>query len=416
MTMTEKILARHADRDQVRPGDIVTVRVDTVVPLDMNFYDSMWAEPKEVFDPERVVIIFDHVVPAPSRQVGEALERGRAFAARMGIEKFHDIGPEQGICHQLIADIPYALPGDLLVCVDSHTCSGGALNCAARGIGVPELIYVLAKGFTWFEVGETVRYELVGALAPGVSAKDAFLTIANEYGDHVGRNIEFGGPGVAGLTIDQRRTLSTMCAEVSAEFAIFEPDDVLADHLRARGREMTSPTLPDEDAAYAAVRELDLSAVEPMIGLPDTVVHNARPVLEVAGTKVNRAFIGSCANGTLADLREAADVLRGRHVSPDVNLLITPGSQEVYRQALHEGVIETLMDAGALITVSSCGMCAGFQNSLGPDDVCIASSTRNFKGRMGHPDAKIYLGSSASVAAAAVNGLICDLRDLDGTN
>lgn len=171
--------------------------VDTVVPLDMNFYDSMWAEPTSVFDPDRIVVIFDHVVPAPSRQVGEALERGRAFAAKHGITRLHDVGPGQGICHQLIADVPYAMPGELLVCVDSHTCSGGALNCAAQGIGAPELIYVMAKGYTWFQVGETVRYELTGALAPHVTANDVFLHLADRYGAHVGQNVEFGGPSLA---------------------------------------------------------------------------------------------------------------------------------------------------------------------------------------------------------------------------
>lgn len=411
MTMTEKILARHSNKEFVRPGDIVVTGVDTVVPLDMNFYDSMWAEPTQVFDPDKIVVIFDHVVPAPSRQVGEALERGRAFVEKMGIKNFHDVGAQQGICHQLIADVPYALPGELLVCVDSHTCSGGALNCAARGIGAPELIYVMAKGYTWFQIGETVRYELNGRLAPHVTAKDLFLTLADTYGAHVGQNLEFGGSALPHLTMDQRRTLTTMCAEVSAEFAIFEPDEVLADHLRQRGRDLSAGVLPDPDAGYADIRTIDLGKVAPTVGLPGSVVHHSTSVTSVLGTKVNRAFIGSCSNGTLADLREAAAVLKGRTVSPAVTLFITPGSQEIYRQAVREGLVETLSDAGAVVTASSCGMCAGFQNSLGPTDVCIASSTRNFRGRMGHPDAQIYLGSSGTVAASAVAGSIADVRE-----
>ncbi|MDN5914478.1 MAG: 3-isopropylmalate dehydratase large subunit [Pseudonocardia sp.] len=409
--MTEKILARHAGQATVRPGDIAVTSVDTVVPLDMNFYDSMWAEPTTVFDPDRIVVIFDHVVPAPNRQVGEALERGRAFASKHGITRVHDVGPSQGICHQLIADVPYAMPGELLVCVDSHTCSGGALNCAARGIGAPELIYTMAKGFTWFQVGETVRYELTGALSPHVAAKDVFLHLADRYGAHVGQNIEFGGPSLSSLTMDQRRTLTTMCAEVSAEFAIVEPDDVLREHLEARGAAMDGAVRPDPDATYHAVRTLDLSDVEPTVGLPGSVVHNTAGVSSVRGTRVNRAFIGSCSNGTIADLREAATVLSGRTVSPEVTLFVTPGSQAIYQQAAHEGLLATLADAGAVVTVSSCGMCAGFQNSLGPTDVCIASSTRNFAGRMGHPDAQIYLASSGTVAASAVAGAIADIRD-----
>lgn len=411
-TMVEKILASRAGVSAVRPGDIAVVRVDTTVALDLNFYDGMWAEPREVYDPDRVVVIFDHVVPAPSRQAAGFLSRGREFARRTGVTRLHDVGAQQGICHQVIADVPYARPGEVLVCTDSHTCSGGALNCAARGIGTTELIYVMAKGFTWFRVGETVRYELTGALGAGVSAKDAFLQLAGEHGDHVGLNVEFGGPGMAGLTMDQRRTLSTMFAEVSAEFALFEPDAVLAEHLAERGLGMDGAVLPDADASYLAVRGLDLSAVTPMIGLPDSVVRNTVPVAETAGTKVNQAFVGSCSNGTLEDLRAVAAILAGRRVHPGVTFLVTPGSQDIYRQALHDGLIETITDAGAVVTTSSCGMCAGFVNALAAGDVCISSSTRNFKGRMGSVDAKIYLGSSASVAAAAVAGQVIDPREL----
>ncbi|MFC5995763.1 aconitase/3-isopropylmalate dehydratase large subunit family protein [Pseudonocardia hispaniensis] len=411
-TMTEKILAGHAGQDRVRPGDIAVVSVDMAVVLDLNFYDGMWAEPKRVHDPEKVAVIFDHVVPAPSKQAAAFLARGREFVNRSGIRRFHDVGARQGICHQVIADVPYARPGELLVCTDSHTCSGGALNCAARGVGSTELIYVLAKGYTWFQVGETVRYELTGRLHPVVSAKDAFLDLAGRHGDHVGLNVEFGGPGLAALDMDQRRTLTTMCAEVSAEFALCEPDEVLAAHLRARGHEMGSVVLPDPDAIYRSVRTFDLAEVTPMIGLPGSVVRNTVPVGEVTGTKVDRAFVGSCSNGTLADLRSVADVLRGRRVHPDVTFVVTPGSQEIYREALRDGTLGTISEAGALVTTSSCGMCAGFVNALAAGEVCISSSTRNFKGRMGSPDADIYLGSSASVAAAAASGEITDPRGL----
>lgn len=409
-TMVEKILASRATVDRVEPGQIVVVHVDTTVALDLNFYDGMWAEPRQVYDPDKVVVIYDHVVPAPTKQAATFLARGREFVNRNKISRFHDVGAAQGICHQIIADVPYARPGEVLVCTDSHTCSGGALNCAARGIGSTELIYVLAKGYTWFRVGETIRYEIVGTLPSGVSAKDAFLDLAGRYGDHVGQNIEFGGPGMGSLDMDQRRTLATMCAEVSAEFAVFEPDPVLAGHLAARGVGMDSAVLPDPGARYAARRALDLASVEPMIGLPDSVVRNTVPVSEVRGRKVNRAFVGSCSNGTLADLRAVAATLRGNQVHPDVTFLVTPGSQQIYREALAEGTIHTITEAGALVTTSSCGMCAGFVNALAAGDVCISSSTRNFKGRMGSVDSQIYLASSAAVAAAAVAGEIVDPR------
>ncbi len=406
MTMTEKILAAHADAASVGPGDLVVVRVDTAVPVDLNFYRDAWSEPVKVFDPDRIVIIYDHIVPAPNVRIAEALERGRAFARRVGITRFHDVGADQGICHQVIADVPYARPGEVLVCCDSHTCSGGALNCAARGIGTPELIYALAKGYTWFEVGPTIRYELEGRLAPGVATKDVFLHIAGQYGDHVGCNVEFGGPGLAALSMDQRRTLCTMCAEISAEFAIAEPDDVLRRYLAERGVDMSGAVHPDVDATYVEVRSLDLGAIEPMVGMPGSVVRNTVTAAAAAGTKVTRAFVGSCANGTLGDLRDVAAIVEGQRIHPDVTLLVTPGSQSIYRRALEEGLIRTISEAGALVTTSSCGMCAGFVNALTSNDVCISSSTRNFKGRMGHPDAQIHLASSATVAASAVAGHI----------
>ncbi len=411
-TMTEKILAAKSGRDRVVPGEIAVVSVDTAVALDLNFYDGLWAEPREVFDPDRIVVIYDHVVPAPTRQAADFLARGRRFAQRVGITQFHDVGPTQGICHQIIADRPYARPGEILVCTDSHTCSGGALNCAARGIGSTELLYVLAKGYTWFRVGGTVRYELQSRLSSGVSAKDVLLHVAGTFGDHVGLNMEFGGPGLANLDMDERRTIATMCAEVSAEFAVFECDAILAAHLEARGVSAADAVAPDPDASYESVRSLDLGDVEPMVGLPGSVVDNTAPVGHFVDRVVNRAFVGSCSNGTLADLRTVASVLKGHSVHSDVTFLVTPGSQEIYQEALKDGTIQAITEAGALVTTSSCGMCAGFVNALSSGDVCISSSTRNFKGRMGHPDSQIYLGSSATVAASAIAGRLTDPRDV----
>jgi len=410
--MIEKILASHAGVDRVVPGDIVTVGVDMAVILDLNFYNGMWAEPDTVFDPDRIAVIYDHIVPAPNPAAAKYLARGRAFAERVGITRFHDVGGSQGICHQIIADEPYALPGQLLVCTDSHTCSGGALNCAARGIGSTELIYVLATGTTWFEVGQTVRYELASELAVDVSTKDVFLSLAGEYGDHVGMNIEFGGPGARALTMDQRRTLVTMCAEVSAEFAMFEPDDVLIEHLTSRGVHEFEGVRPDSDASYHATRTIDVGTIAPMIGLPGGVVHNTAPTEDLHGQGITHAFVGSCSNGTLADLRDVARILKGKKIHPGVNLMITPGSQQIYRQALREGTLEIISDAGGLVTTSSCGMCAGFVNALAAGDTCLTSSTRNFKGRMGSPEADIFLGSSASVAAGALAGHIIDPREV----
>jgi 3-isopropylmalate/(R)-2-methylmalate dehydratase large subunit len=406
MTMIEGILARRAQRDSVAPGDMVVVPVDTTVVIDLNFYDGVWYEPTKIANPDGTVVIFDHMVPAPNREAAAYLARGRAFVERTGVTKFHDAGRDQGISHQIIAEQPYAFPGDILVCSDSHTCAAGALGCAARGLGPVEVSFILAKGYTWFLVGPTIRYELSGVLSPGVSPKDVFLQIAAEYGDHVGHNVEFGGPGMRALSIDQRRQLTTMCAEISADFALCEPDDVLAEYFAARGHGIDGAVAPEADAAYADVRQVDLGQVETMVGRPDSLVHNSVPISEVAGTSITHAFIGSCANGTLDDLREAARILEGRSIDPSVTMIVTPSSQAVYRAALREGVVESLTEAGALVTTSSCGMCAGFQGALAAGDVCITSSTRNFKGRMGAPTAEIYMGSSATVATSALAGEI----------
>jgi len=293
MTIAEKILARKSGRDRVAAGDLVTVNVDTVVLFDNNFMPSIWQDMLKMEHPDRVVVILDHRVPAPTIQSAGAHRTARKFVEKFGIARFHDVGGTQGICHQVVADQGYALPGTVLVCSDSHTCSAGAFNCIARGVGGPDVMYAAAKGETWFRVGATVRYELSGTLAKGVTAKDVFLHIAGTYGDHATQNVEFGGPALAGLSISARKTLSTMGAELSCEFATFEADDVLADYLKKCGAAAIEPVHPDRDASYFDVRKLDLSKLEPLVALPDSVLRNSRPISEVAGTRVDQAFIGS---------------------------------------------------------------------------------------------------------------------------
>lgn len=416
MTIAEKILARKSGQAKVGPGDLVTVEVDTVVLIDNSFTASRWREILKVRDPDRIVVVFDHRVPASTQDSAAAHRTGRRFVQKFGIKRFHDVGYDQGISHQLVADHGYALPGTVLVCSDSHTCSAGVFNCIARGVGEPDVIYSAIKGETWFRVGETVRYELAGRLSPAVTTKDAFLQIAGTHGDHATQNIEFGGPGIAGLSIAARKTLTTMGAELSAEFATFEADDAMLDWIRARRTEKSAQPLeavvPDKDAKYAAVRKVDLAALEPLVAFPDTVIENSKPVAAAAGTRIDQAFIGSCANGTLDDLELAARILKGRRVAPGTRLLITPGSQAVFREAARRGIVTTLAEAGAVVTPSTCGACGGGHlGILGPGETCITASTRNFKGRMGDPSARIYMASSATVAASAIMGAIADPRE-----
>ena len=412
MTIAEKILARRGGRDCVRPGDIVTVEVDTTILFDNNFVPSNWREILKVRDPDRIVVVLDHRVPAPNAMAAGAHVTARAFAQKFGIKRVHDVGYDQGIGHQIVADLGYGIPGTVLVCSDSHTCSAGVFNCLARGVGGPDVFYSAIKGETWFRCGETVRYELTGTLPRAVTTKDAFLQIAGKYGAHPTLNVEYGGPGIASLSINARKTLTTMSAELSAEFATFEPDARLIEWVRARSTREFEPVYADADARYLARREVDLGALEPLVAYPDSVVQNSKPVKEAAGVRIQQAYIGSCANGTLDDLELAAEIVSGRRVAPGVRFIVTPASQLVYRQALKSGAIERLADAGTMIAPPTCGACGGgHMGVIGPEEVCITATTRNFKGRMGDPSSKVFMGSPATVAASALTGYITDPRE-----
>jgi 3-isopropylmalate/(R)-2-methylmalate dehydratase large subunit len=407
MTIIEKILARRAGLAKVSPGDLVVVDVDIAVLIDNAFIPSGWREVLHVAHPERVVVVFDHRAPAPDRGAAAMQRTGREFAKRFGITRMHDAGRDAGISHVVVAEHGYARPGTVLICADSHTCSSGAFNCAARGVGAPDMLYAVTTGETWFRVGETVRYDFAGHLKAGVTAKDVFLHICERHGAHTNQNVEFGGPGLAHLSINARRTIATMAAELSADFATFEADHVLLDYVRARTDAPFEVQHPDVDATYNDRRAIDLGSMEPLIALPDSVIKNSVPVGEVAGVAIDQAFIGSCANGTLDDLALAAKVLRGRRVAPGVRLIVTPGSQAILREAVRAGYVETLLEAGAVVTNATCGACGGgHMGVLGPGETCITASTRNFKGRMGDPSARIYMASPATVAASAIAGAI----------
>ncbi len=411
MTIIEKIFARKAGLDSVSPGDTVVVDVDMTVLIDLQFA-TMWIEPNRIHDPDKLAVVMDHAVPAPTIKDAAGGPHARKFVADFGVSRFYDVG-RHGICHQVIAENGLARPGEILACTDSHTCAAGAYNTAARGLGPAEVYSIMCTGTTWFQVAPTIRYELLGAKPDTVSGKDIFLHIANEYGDATNMNLEFGGPGLAGIAMHDRRTIATQCAEVSADFATFEPDDVLTSFLHERGVTGYDAAAADPDAAYHEVRRIDVATLEPYVALPGSVSRNGLPVSQLGSQKVDQAFIGSCANGQLEDLRIAAEVLRGKTVAPGVRLLVTPASQAVYRDAMRLGYLQDLADAGAVITNSTCGACFGYHMGvLGPGEVCITSSTRNFTGRMGSTDAQIFMASPATVAASAITGYITDPRSV----
>jgi len=408
MTMIEKILARSSGEKEVKAGDTVACTVDMNVLIDMMF--QYWHEPLRIADPDKTAIIMDHAVPAPTLADAQSGIVARRFAAKFGIDRFYDVG-RHGICHQVIAENALALPGQVLTCTDSHTCAGGAYNTAARGLGPAEIIAILCTGRTWFTVGPTFRYELIGELPKGVSGKDVFLHIAGTWGDATNHNLEFGGPGLASIPMNDRRTIATQAAEISADFATFGVDETCAAFLAAHDAADYTPADPDSDAYYADVRTVDLSGLEPYVARPGRVSNNAVPISHVETRPVNQGFIGSCANGQLDDLRIAAEILDGRSVAPGTRLIVTPASQAVYSAAVRLGYVQKIVDAGAVVTNSTCGACFGYHlGVVGDGEVCLTASTRNFRGRMGSPNAEIYMASTATVAASAITGHITDPR------
>jgi 3-isopropylmalate/(R)-2-methylmalate dehydratase large subunit len=407
MTSVEKILANHSTQKVVKPGDVVVVDVDVAVSFD-------WMRPsiKRIADPDKLVLLHDHVVPAPTLDAANKAKQLREFVERFGVKNYFPVGAH-GISHVLVAQEGLALPGEILANADSHTCSSGALNCLARGMGGSEMIYIVCKGQTWFMVGPTTKIVLEGKLPERVYPRDIIHYIPGQYGDFAGRNLEWHGDGLANVTMDGRLTMATISAELSVEFSLFPYDSVLEEYLRGRAKRPFTPVHPDPDAQYEQEIRINLSQLEPQVVLPDKVAWNSKPVQEVQGQKVDQAFIGSCANGRLSDFAIAAEIVKGRKVAQGTRFLLTPGSQSIFKEAIRAGYVETLMDAGAVVTSSTCGACfGGHMGLLADGEVCITASTRNFKGRMGSSQAKVFMGSPATVAASAVRGVITDPREI----
>ncbi|MGW5135572.1 3-isopropylmalate dehydratase large subunit [Streptomyces sp. NPDC004135] len=406
-TIIERILARAAGVADARPGQIVTCDVDMTVVIDVQFAQDRLADVRAVHDPDKVAVVLDHAVPAPTPRDAAHGSKARAFVAKHGIDRFYDVG-RHGIVHQVIAEQGLVLPGTVVCCTDSHTCAGGALNSAARGLGPLEILQMLCTGRTWYRVPPTIRYELTGTKPAHINGKDIFLAISGRYGDATDHALEFGGPGLASLPLSDRRTIATQGAEIGADFTLFPFDAITEEFLAqvAPGASCT-PANPDPDAVYADVRTIDLATIEPMVALPGTVINNAVPLGGLDRVRIDQAFIGSCANGQLADLEVAARIVQGRRVAPGVRLIVTPASQQVYLEAVKRGYVTTLVEAGAVVTNSTCGACFGYHMGvLAPGEVCVTSSTRNFRGRMGSTEAQVYMASPATVAASALAGYI----------
>ena len=416
MTMAEKILARAAGKSSTKAGEFLDCKLDGLmayqgfVETHHNAQAAGLAEGlPQVFDKKKVFLMVEHHQPATNLKVAERGVLLRKLAQRYELENFYDT--TCGICHQMMVDKAHALPGHLVVGTDSHSIMYGALNCASTGIGETDSGYAFTFGELWFQVPESIEITLTGSAPAWPIGKDIMLYLAGKYGVDMAlyKSIEFVGPGVKTLSMDNRFTMSDQGVEIGAKFAIFPCDDATRAFLEGRAMAPYEPVTADADAVYAERYTLDLSSITPQVAAPHSF-GNVKPVEEHAGIHIDQACIGSCANGRFEDIEIAAKILKGRKVKRGVRLLVSPSSWDVYRQCLAAGLPEVILDAGGQFLNPGCGVCGQNGAFMAPGEVCITATTRNEQGRMGSKDASIYLGSPATVAWSAVNGAISDPR------
>lgn len=413
-TLAEKILTEKSGRD-ARAGDIIVAKVDlafvqdTTGPLTVREFKNAGFE--KLANPTRTYLFLDHAAPSPNRQLSNDQVLLRQFAQETSAQ-ISDVG--NGVCHQIVAE-RIARPGDVIVGADSHTVSAGALGAFATGMGSTDVAVAMALGKTWFKVPETIKVILRGEMPRGVFAKDFILYLIGLIGAEGAtyKALEFGGEVVKSMSISERLTIANMAIEAGAKIGIFPSDEKTRDYLIEQGRESDFREIsPDADAAYEKVLMINASGLVPMVAKPHRVDNVAR-IDEVKGIKVDEVFLGTCTNGRIEDLEVAARILKGKRCHPHTRLIIAPASRQVLAQAIRLGYVETFLEAGALILPPGCGACLGLhQGVLGDGEICLSTANRNFKGRMGNPEAFIYLASPATVALSAIKGEISDPREV----
>ncbi|MBS7646448.1 MAG: homoaconitase large subunit [Candidatus Bathyarchaeia archaeon] len=417
MNISEKILAKASGRKEVSPGEIVEATVDMAMinditgPLAIEAFYKIGV--KKVWENERIVMVLDHQVPADSAKSAELHKIMRKFAKEQDIRYFYDVG-FGGVCHQVMVEKGHVRPGELIVGADSHTCTYGALGAFGTGIGSTEMAAVFATGKIWLKVPETIKFNVIGKFQRFVGAKDLILNIIGQIGADGAtyKAMEFDGPTIKGMSVSDRLTICNMAVEAGAKTGIINPDETALAYVKNRTNKPINLLKSDEDAKYEKVIDVDVSLLEPQVACPSSV-DNVKPVSEVEGTPIDQAFIGSCTNGRVEDLRLTAEIVKGKKIKKGVRLIVTPASHEVYLQALKEGLLRALAEAGACICSPTCGACfGGHMGLLADGETCISSSNRNFVGRMGSPKAQIFLASPATVAASALKGEITDPRRL----
>lgn len=416
-TMAEAILSSASDTEQVSPGDHVVCNIDLAMTQDIHtpgvvhLLDKMGVS--ELHDPSSLVVVLDH--EAPSHTVDNATEKSmiREFVRDHPDVNFYDVGT--GISHEVLPEKGHIRPGELIIGTDSHTVTHGAFGAASTGVGDTDMAYALATGENWFRVPETIEFHVEGSFDDRVSAKDLILHIAGEFGTDIARYkaIEFRGPAITSLPLDDRITLTNMSIELGAKFAFTPVDDVVINYVKERTDEEFDLVSADNDAEYAARHSIEVTSLEPQVAVPHDV-ENVHPISEIDPVEVDQVFLGSCTNGKFEDLKAAAKIIEGNKVAPMTRFIVTPASREIHSRAEREGIIRIFNDAGAIVTSSTCGACPGLgMGVLGEGEVCLAAQNRNFRGRMGHDNSEIYLGSPEMAAATAITGRITDPREVN---
>jgi 3-isopropylmalate/(R)-2-methylmalate dehydratase large subunit len=410
-TMIEKILARGAGRDRVQPGELLNVKIDLALgndvtaPVAIKEFERLGLD--HVFDPERVVLVPDHFTPNRDIPSAEQALLLRRFASRYGITHYFEVG-RMGIEHALLPEQGLVQPGTVIIGADSHTCTYGALGAFATGVGSTDLAAAMALGEAWFKVPATLRFVYNGKLPPWVGGKDLILLTIGKIGVEGARYraMEFCGPAIESLSMDGRLTMANMAIEAGGKCGYMQPDQVTFDYLEGRSKRSYEAVYSDSDAVYEQSYTFDVSSLQPQVAFPPSP-DNVHSVGEAKGIQIDQVVIGSCTNGRLEDLRAAAAVLKGRKTHPRVRLLVIPATQWIYRQAMAEGLLEIFIDAEAAVSTPTCGPClGGHMGILAPGEKALATTNRNFTGRMGHRESEVYLCGPAVAAASAVAGEI----------
>jgi 3-isopropylmalate/(R)-2-methylmalate dehydratase large subunit len=415
MTIAEKILAKKSGREEVSPGEIVEAYPDLVMSHTATWRSASVMQrvgATKLYDVDRLAIVLDHISPAKTEKYAADQQTSRNFARKHGVTKFYDV--DSGIAHLVLMEGGHVLPGDLIVGTDSHCTIYGSLGALGTGIGYTEVASVWITGKLWLKVPESFRIVVNRAFPTGVYAKDLMLHLIGTLGaDGCGyKSVEFYGEAISGMSISERMTMTNLAMEMGVKCAFIPPDVATAEYLTNRIKEWGQymPVHADDDAVYEREIEVDLSKLEPMVACPHEV-ENTKPVGEVVGTHIDQVFLGSCANAKYEDLVVAAGILKGKHIHPNVRMIVTPGSKEILLRAMNSGVLQTLIESGGLVTNPGCGACAGDGGTLADGEVCLSTANRNFIGRMGSNKSSIYLSSPATLAASAIKGVISDPRE-----